>query len=65
MSTSKGMIKEITSILKNQLISLKLDCAKRHDRCIMGVNVQFINESQLKLKTLAMVELNKQHTSEN
>lgn len=64
-STAKEIIEEITNTVKNQLISLKLDCVKRHNRCIMGVNVQFINEGQLQLKTLAMVEINEQNTSEN
>jgi len=56
---------EITNIVKNRLLSLKMDCVTRHDRSILGVNIQIIHDDALILKTLAMVELKIKHTGEN
>lgn len=56
---------EITNIVKNRLLSLKMDCVTRHDRSILGVNIQIIHDDTLILKTLAMVELKVKHTGEN
>jgi len=65
LSTSAIIIDKIKSDIKNQLISLKIDCVKRHSRSIMGVNVQYIKDSKLCLFTLAMIEVNEQHTADN
>jgi len=59
------IIDKIKSDIANELISLKIDCVKRHSRSIMGVNVQYIKDNQLCLYTIAMVEKNQQHTAEN
>ncbi|KAE9525644.1 hypothetical protein AGLY_014171 [Aphis glycines] len=56
---------EIKSDITNQLISLKIDCVKRHSRSIMGVNVQYIKDNKLCFYTIGMVEVNEQHTAEN
>jgi hypothetical protein len=32
----------IISRIKNQLISLKIDSVKRHNRSIVGINIQYI-----------------------
>lgn len=56
---------QIKDDVKNNLISLKIDCVKRHSRSIMGVNIQFIKNNKVCLATLAMKEIHEQHTSEN
>lgn len=63
--TSKTIINEITENIKNSLVSLKIDCVKRHNRSIMGVNTQFIKNMNVCLATLAMREINEQHTAQN
>lgn len=65
LSTSAIIIAKIKSDITNQFISLKIDCVKRHSCSIMGVNVQYIKDTQLCLYTIAMVEVNEQHTAEN
>ncbi|KAL5234480.1 hypothetical protein ACI65C_001890 [Semiaphis heraclei] len=62
---SKTIINEITENIKNSLVSLKIDCVKRHNRSIMGVNIQFIKNMNVCLATLAMREINEQHTAQN
>ncbi|KAF0718472.1 Uncharacterized protein FWK35_00024860 [Aphis craccivora] len=56
-SVSNSIISEITDDVKNKLISLKIDCVKRHFRSIMGVNIQYIKYGKVCLATLAMREL--------
>jgi len=65
LSASNTIISEINDDVKNNSISLKIDCDKRHFRSIMGVNIQYIKNGKVCLATLAMRELNEQHTSEN
>lgn len=57
--------KNIIQLLKNKVISLKIDTATRSDRSILGVNVQIILKNEVKIFTLAMLELKKKHTAEN
>lgn len=64
-SASNSIISGITNDVRNKLISLKIDCVKRHFRSIMGVNIQYIKYGKVCLATLAMREVNEQHTSEN
>lgn len=63
--TAQRVRQEITNIVKNRLLSLKMDCVTRHDRSILGFNIQIIHDDALILKTLAMVELKIKHTGEN
>lgn len=49
-------LKEIISNeLKNKLFSLKIDSATRHGRSILGVNAQFSDDGQIKIRTLGMI----------
>lgn len=57
------MVHGIIDDIKNKLISIKIDCVKRHSRSIMGVNIQYIKDDKLLIFTLAMIELNQQHTA--
>lgn len=46
-------------------MSLKCDIATRNNRSFLGVNVQFIADLQLQIRTLAIKVLEDRHTSEN
>jgi len=45
--TAQRVRQEITNIVKNRLLSLKMDCVTRHDRSILGVNIQIIHDDAL------------------
>ena len=51
--------------LENKIISLKVDCAKRLNRSLLGINVQFVKEGKIQLRTLAMREVTVKHTGEH
>jgi hypothetical protein len=51
--------------LENQIISLKVDCAKRLNRSMLGINVQFVKNGKIHLRTLAMREVTAKHTGEH
>ena len=52
--------------LKRKLIFVKMDCAARQLRRFFGISVQYYNKrkKQTKIKTLACVETERKHTSE-
>ncbi|XP_043464663.1 zinc finger BED domain-containing protein 4-like [Leptopilina heterotoma] len=50
---------------KIPLISMKVDIASRHNRSFFGLNIQFVKDGALHLRTLAVRELFSSHTSEN
>jgi len=62
---SNTIISEITNDVKYKLISLKIDCVKRHNRSIIGVNIQYVKNGKVCLATLAMKEVREQHTADN
>ncbi|XP_050340035.1 uncharacterized protein LOC126766185 [Bactrocera neohumeralis] len=41
-----------------------MDTATRHDRAILGVNVQIITSNKLEIFTIAMLELKQKHTAQ-
>ena len=47
--------------VKHRLVALKADVATCRDRSILDVNLQFINDGKVQLRTLAMKELKKNH----
>lgn len=47
------------------MFSLKIDSASRLDRSVLGINVQFIENNKIQIKTLAMTEVKIRHTSAN
>lgn len=55
----------ITDDLGNGMFSVKIDEATRLNRSILGINVQYIKDNQIIIKTIAMLELTERHTSEN
>ncbi|KAF0682261.1 zinc finger BED domain-containing protein RICESLEEPER 1-like isoform X1, partial [Aphis craccivora] len=58
------IIKNIKLDVYKRLVSLKVDCVTRLNRSIIGVNVQYIKDDKLNIKTLGMTELSEKHTSE-
>ena len=48
--------------VEHRLVSLKADGATCRDRFIFGVNLQFISDGKVQLRTLAMKEPKKNHT---
>lgn len=57
--------RKLSKIVEKKLISIKVDIASKMDRSILGVNVQVMEESQIKTFTLAMTEIKTRSTSEN
>ncbi|XP_046868428.1 zinc finger BED domain-containing protein RICESLEEPER 2-like [Drosophila willistoni] len=60
-------IKEnIKALVKDKLVSLKIDVATRMDKSILGVNLQLIDASlyttEIVVKTLGMIQLEESHT---
>ena len=49
--------------VEHRLVSLKADVATCRDRSILGVNLQFISDEKMQLHTLAIKELEKNHTN--
>lgn len=45
--------KIIKNEVANRIICLKMDTATKYDRSILGVNIKFLNDSKIILRTLA------------
>jgi hypothetical protein len=43
--------------MKNRLICLKVDCAKRLSRSILGINAQYVHDGKIILRSLSTYEL--------
>lgn len=56
---------EFREELKGKLLALKVDGATRHDRSVLGINVQFIANGRIHIRTIAMIELKESHTAQN
>ncbi|CAI6375567.1 unnamed protein product [Macrosiphum euphorbiae] len=64
IETANLVISDLKNLVKNRILSLKIDGATRLDKSILGINVQFISdESTHVVKTLAMIELTESHTA--
>lgn len=51
--------------MKNIFVSLKIDGVTRHTRrSLLGVNIQYIKDCQIVVKTLAIKELTNRHTAD-
>lgn len=57
--------KRIMNETKNKLISLQLDISTKNHRGILGVNIQYVKESKVVVRTLKMINLTKRHTGKN
>ncbi|XP_050529688.1 uncharacterized protein LOC126899142 [Daktulosphaira vitifoliae] len=47
----------ISNEIKDNFFCLKIDSATRHDRNILGINVQYIKNSKIVIRTLAITEI--------
>lgn len=54
--------KEIYEDIKNTMISMKIDTVTRLDRSFLGINIQYIQDVKITLRTLALKELKEEHT---
>lgn len=59
------MKSEIKKLIKGRMISLKMDIATRHERSLLGINIQLINNNKIFVYTLSMKQLKRRHTAEN
>jgi bifunctional polynucleotide phosphatase/kinase len=50
---------------KNELVSLKLDCVTRLERSFIGINLQRVQDGEIKVFNLATTELLVRHTGDN
>lgn len=48
--------------VKDLLVSLKVDAVTRMDRSFLGINIQYIKESKIVLRTLGLIEIKQRHT---
>jgi hypothetical protein len=58
---AKALRETIKEEVKGRLVCLKLDCATRLNRSILGIGVQFFYNDQLVLRMLSMEELFERH----
>lgn len=55
---------EIRKEINESIIHVKLDLARRQRKSILGVNIQFMKDDQIKVRTLSMVRTRGSHTGE-
>lgn len=51
----------ISEEVKYKLISLKVDAASRLNRGFLGINLQYLFNDRIQLRTIGLVELTKAH----
>ena len=56
---------EIKEEIENKLVCLKIDGATRHGRSFIGVNIQYILNRKIIIRTLGLREMFERSTSEN
>lgn len=55
----------VRSELKWKRVCLKMDEASRRGRSVLGINVQFLHQKKLVIRTLGLIDLEVAHTAEN
>lgn len=65
MTTANFFKEKIQTEIKNKLVCLKVDSASRYNRAILGINLQFLDEDIMIIRTIGMVEITTSHTAEN
>jgi len=53
---------QIINEIQNKLISLKIDAVTRLNRSFLGLNIQYIDNEFIQLRTIGLVELTESHT---
>lgn len=61
-TTAKSMKEELKKEVKNKPISLMMDIATKNKRAILGINIQYIADKRIVLRTLSMIRLKESHT---
>lgn len=56
---------QIMHEISGKMVCIKADTASRKGRCVLGINVQFIENGRVVVRTLAMVERVGRNTAEN
>lgn len=59
-----SVINEIKAEIKGRVVSLKIDAATCMSRSFLGINMQFIKNNKIQIRTLGVVELFQTHTAE-
>lgn len=62
--TAEKCKEKIMKEVQNKMISLKVDAASRMSRSFLGINIQFMVDDKINLRTLAVRELKESHTAE-
>lgn len=62
---SEKIKQTIIDEVKNKIVCLKMDSATKYDRSILGINLQYLVGPKIVIRTIAMIEVTKQHTAEN
>lgn len=47
---------------KNKVLSLMLDIATRYNRSVLGINIGFMKDGKIQIRTIGMLVLNFSHT---
>lgn len=61
---SMELKKQISNEIQNKLISLKIDAVTRLNRSFLGLNIQYITNECIQLRTIGLVELTESHTGD-
>ncbi|CAH0384066.1 unnamed protein product [Bemisia tabaci] len=61
---AEAIRQELREELKGRRCSLKIDGVSRLNRCFLGINVQFVRDAKLCIRTLAVTEILTTHTAE-
>lgn len=54
----------IRNEVKNKIVHVKLDLARRQRKSILGINVQYMSAEKIAVRTLSMMQTNSSHTGE-
>lgn len=61
--TAADIKQQIKEDIKNKFISLKIDGVSRYQKSLLGINIQYIKNSKICVKTIGMKSLNEKHTA--
>lgn len=59
------IIAQIKTEVDGKFVSLMVDTAKKYHRSILGINLQFMFDSEITIRSIGMVHLTKSHTSQH
>lgn len=62
-TTAQTMKDELKKEVKNKPIALIMDIATKKNRAILGINIQYIIDKRIVIRTLGMIRLKESHTA--